>query len=114
VYETNRTVENKSIKGGFLREPSIHEILKNQRQDGEFLGFLTRSGWKGELPFYRFRCTIHGLVENNPLGYEKTLLCPLCARACYRITTKDVEETPYSFESNSDDLEYLVHPHKIA
>jgi hypothetical protein len=61
-----------------LREPSIPEILKYRRADGEFLGFLTMPEWKGELPYNRFKCTIHGIVDNYPQGYDEALLCPYC------------------------------------
>ena len=71
-------VEEKEAVKGMLREPSIPEILKYRRADGEFLGFLTRPGWRGELPYYRFKCTIHGVVENYPQGYDDALLCPHC------------------------------------
>jgi hypothetical protein len=74
----SRTIEKESMKGDVLREPSIPEILRYRRRDGEFLGFLTRSGWSGELPYYRFRCPVHGLVENYPQGYDEILLCPHC------------------------------------
>jgi hypothetical protein len=74
----SRIVEKESIKGDMLREPSIPEILRYRRRDAEFLGFLTRSGWSGELPYYRFRCPVHGMVENYPQGYDEILLCPHC------------------------------------
>ena len=35
-------------------------------------------GWSGALPFYRFRCPKHGLVENYPMGYAEILRCPQC------------------------------------
>jgi len=71
-------VEEKEAIKGMLREPSAPEILKHRRRDAEFLGFLTKPGWKGELPYYRFKCTIHGYVESYPQGYNETLLCPHC------------------------------------
>ena len=73
-----KLVERESIKGDVLREPSIPEILQYRRRDAEFLGFLTRPGWSGELPYYRFKCSVHGQVENYPSGYHKLLLCPHC------------------------------------
>ena len=35
-------------------------------------------GWKGPLPFYRFRCRKHGLVESSLHGHYKILRCPEC------------------------------------
>ena len=73
-----KTVERESVVGDVLREPSIPDILRHRRSDGEFLGFLRRSGWSGELPYYRFKCPVHGMVENYPQGYHELLLCPHC------------------------------------
>jgi hypothetical protein len=39
-----------------------------------------RPGWRGSLPFYAFKCDVHGLVEDYPHGYKKRLDCPLCLR----------------------------------
>ncbi len=71
-------VEQREAVKGMLREPSIPEILRYRRADAEFLGFLTKPGWRGELPYYRFMCTVHGYVENYPQGYDEALLCPHC------------------------------------
>jgi len=43
-----------------------------------YVGHRTRPGWRGSLPFYRFKCPVHGIVENYPAGYERRLECPLC------------------------------------
>ena len=43
-----------------------------------YMGHRRRPGWSGSLPFYMFRCPIHGLVENYPAGYEEKLRCPHC------------------------------------
>ena len=74
----SKTLEKESSIEGILREPSIPEILEYRRRDAEFIGFLTRPGWSGELPYYRFRCSVHGSVENYPQGYDELLLCPHC------------------------------------
>jgi hypothetical protein len=74
----SRVEEKEVIDGATLREPSIPEMLRNRRRDGEFLGFMTRPGWSGELPCYRFRCPVHGIVENYPQGHDEVLLCPHC------------------------------------
>jgi len=64
--------------GGMLREPNIPEILRYRRTGAEFLGFIMRPGWRGELPYYRFKCTVHGYVDGYPHGYNKELVCPYC------------------------------------
>jgi len=43
-----------------------------------YVGLRTRPGWRGSLPFYLFRCPIHGLVENYPQGHHGRLDCPIC------------------------------------
>jgi hypothetical protein len=74
----SKTVEKQTTSGATLREPTIPEILRYRRRDAEFLGFITKPGWSGELPYYRFRCPVHGLVEDYPHGYDEALLCPHC------------------------------------
>jgi len=34
--------------------------------------------WKNPLPFYLFKCPVHGYVETYPRGYKDTLVCPRC------------------------------------
>ena len=43
-----------------------------------YVGHRRRPGWKSSLPFYRFRCPKHGLVEVYPHGYNQRLECPIC------------------------------------
>ena len=38
----------------------------------------TYLGWDGELPFYAFKCPIHGIVEDYPHGHNDRLDCPIC------------------------------------
>ena len=45
------------------------------------LGERTQEGWSGALPFYAFKCPVHGLVENYPSGWAEILRCPLCIEA---------------------------------
>jgi hypothetical protein len=35
-------------------------------------------GWKGNLPFYLFKCKKHGWIIDYPHGYDFILRCPLC------------------------------------
>ena len=41
-------------------------------------------GWKGPLPFYRFRCPKHGMVESYLHGYYEVLRCPECDKEAKR------------------------------
>lgn len=43
-----------------------------------YLYDVKREGWKDFLPFYAFRCPVHGLVETYPRGYAQRLECPKC------------------------------------
>jgi len=45
-----------------------------------FMGYRARDGWRQPLPFYAFRCPVHGYVEDYPHGYAERLDCPLCSR----------------------------------
>jgi len=43
-----------------------------------YVGHRRRPGWMGPLPFFAFRCPIHGIVEGYPHGYNDRLDCPFC------------------------------------
>lgn len=43
-----------------------------------YVGHRMRDGWRGPLPFYKFKCPVHGEVEDYPHGYAQRLECPLC------------------------------------
>ena len=43
-----------------------------------YIGHRKQEDWSGELPFYRFRCPVHGVVENYSSGHDRQLKCPLC------------------------------------
>ena len=60
-----------------------------------YLGQYKKLGWTGELPFYAFKCPVHGVVVDYPHGYWapfkgtypvevkgvlSQLYCPLCAK----------------------------------
>ena len=59
-------------------ELSLIEKIVLKLNGAVYVGHLTRPGWSGRLPFYIFRCPVHGLVENYPQGYHGRLDCPLC------------------------------------
>ena len=66
--------------------PSTHVKLTaiqkiNLRLRGHaFVGYRTKPGWRGALPFYAFRCHVHGIVEDYPHGYKQLLACPFCKK----------------------------------
>jgi transcription initiation factor IIE alpha subunit len=35
-------------------------------------------GWRKPLPFYLFKCPVHGYVESYQHGYNNKLVCPKC------------------------------------
>ena len=43
-----------------------------------YIGHRIRPGWRAPLPFYLFKCPVHGMVQNYPMGYAEILRCPLC------------------------------------
>ncbi len=57
-----------------------------------YIGHRRQPGWKGPLPFYAFKCGVHGLVEDYPHGYNKRLDCPLCIREDELIRVFDERE----------------------
>lgn len=46
----------------------------------KYVGHYMKEGWKGELPFYLFKCRKHGYVVNYPHGFEEKLTCPECQK----------------------------------
>ena len=44
-----------------------------------YIGHRQHEGWTGSLPFYAFKCPVHGLVEDYPHGYRGVLRCSQCA-----------------------------------
>ena len=57
---------------------NILKRIRYHRFDGTYIGHKIRPGWRGSLPFYRFFCPKHGVVENYPQGYAEVLRCPKC------------------------------------
>ncbi len=43
-----------------------------------YLEHRTKHGWRGSLPFYAFRCPIHGIVIDYPHGVDDSLSCTKC------------------------------------
>lgn len=81
--------------------------LKIQLQGQVYAGTEKKRGWKEPLPFYMFKCPIHGYVKNYATGYGETLICPLCIKEKHDHKDADnenmetmqvVEEAHYSNE----------------
>ena len=60
-------------------ELSFFQRVKLRLFGNVFTERRTRPGWKGPLPFYAFKCPVHGVVEDYPHGYRGVLRCPKCA-----------------------------------
>lgn len=45
-----------------------------------YVGHRRKPGWAGALPFFAFKCPIHGIVEDYIHGFEgdEYLSCPRC------------------------------------
>ena len=43
-----------------------------------YVGHRRRPGWTGSLPFFAFKCPIHGIVEDYPHGWDNYFNCPRC------------------------------------
>lgn len=54
------------------------ERLRIQLQGHVYVGDKLEEGWKEPLPYYAFKCPIHGIVYDYPHGYDKRLECPIC------------------------------------
>ena len=52
--------------------------LRSKLNRPVYVGHRQKPGWRGALPFYKFKCPKHGVVESYPTGYTGVLRCPLC------------------------------------
>jgi len=43
-----------------------------------YIEHRTRPRWKGSLPFYAFKCPVHGIVIDYAHGVDDFLSCPKC------------------------------------
>ena len=71
IIETSRLADS---------DLSLPQRIKLRLFGQAFIGHRVRAEWKGPLPFYAFRCHVHGLVEDYPHGYSDRLDCPRCQR----------------------------------
>ena len=59
---------------------SLPQRIKLRLFGQAYIGHRVQAGWKGPLPFYAFRCHVHGLVDDYPHSYSDRLDCPRCLR----------------------------------
>jgi len=62
---------------GSKLELTFFQKLQISRYGQIPIGKQTRSGWKGPMMFYAFKCRKHGYVSNYVSG-TRTLRCPKC------------------------------------
>lgn len=72
-----------------MRPPTPEEKREFHRCDAQLIGFDQKTGWKGELPFYSFKCEQHGEQINYPQGYKEALYCPICDNLFFNNKTKN-------------------------
>ncbi len=72
-----RTTLNRSLTKSEL---SLIQRFRLRLLGHVYIGHRIRAGWKGSLPYFAFRCPVHGLVEDYPHGYTDRLDCPMCQR----------------------------------
>jgi len=46
----------------------------------KYIGDFMKEGWKGEAPFYLFKCPKHGQVVSSKHGFADELRCPECQK----------------------------------
>lgn len=73
-------------------EMSFAERIKMRLNGYIYIGQRWNPGHRGPLPYYRFRCPVHGLVESYPHGYEKILRCPFCQASTQEATKRTNEK----------------------
>ena len=56
----------------------LGQRLRFQFSGYVYVGDRQHEGWTDTLPFYAFKCPVHGMVENYPHGFEQKLECPQC------------------------------------
>ena len=56
----------------------------NRGPKQRYVGHRQLEGWKGALPFYEFKCPVHGLVESYLHGFYEVLRCPQCDEEDHR------------------------------
>ena len=90
MYEKNTVT---MLKEEFDIVPTKRQTVIAEGGRHVLLGHFKRPGWRGKLPFYLFKCPIHGLVYDYPHGFWdfmkgtipvkvngvlSQLYCPIC------------------------------------
>ena len=68
---------------------SLIDRLKIQLRGYIYLEDRIEPDWEDSLPFYIFKCPVHGYVESYPHGYKKKLVCPKCLEELRKEEEKD-------------------------
>ena len=58
-----------------------------------YIGDIETQGLKEPLPYYIFKCPIHGNVSSYPTGHGETLMCPICLEEESRKKMNDAVKT---------------------
>ena len=66
--------------------------LKLQLNGFARIGEHKEEGWQNSLPYFVFKCPIHGLVKNYTYGYSDRLECPLCQQEAQQETVLQVTQ----------------------
>ena len=61
-----------------MRKLSLRQKVELKLFGKTCIGYKTKPGWSGYLPFYLVKCEKHGLFETYPEGYREKLVCPKC------------------------------------
>lgn len=57
---------------------SLLDRLKLRLSGYVYVEDRVKLGWKEPLPYYLFKCPVHGYVKSYQHGYDKKLICPKC------------------------------------
>ena len=75
-----------------------------------FVGNRNRSGWRGSLPFYAFKCPMHGIQVDNPHGHNGRLDCPKCS---FHVFLSSPPRKPTIYAPNEDFGVHLSRPSSL-
>lgn len=68
-----------------------------------YIGEKKMAGWKEPLPFYTFKCPIHGYVTTYAMGHKKRLVCPLCIEELQKEENYTMEQDVESYPQILDE-----------
>jgi len=70
---------HKAIKEVKETEMNFTQRIQMRLNGYIYIGHRKKPEWKAPLPFYLFKCPVHGMVQSYPHGYNQKLLCPYCS-----------------------------------